>query len=50
MNMSPWFHRGGLHSGGLTPTFYVGGTCVVLRECLVPNYAWNTLKNTVLLF
>ena len=31
MNMSPWFHRGGLHSGGLTPTFYVGGTCVVLR-------------------
>lgn len=31
MNMSPWFHRGGLHSGGLTPTLYVGGTCVVLR-------------------
>ena len=31
MNMSPWFHRGGLHSGGLTPTFYVGGTCVILR-------------------
>ncbi|MDD4716400.1 MAG: AMP-binding protein, partial [Oscillospiraceae bacterium] len=31
MNMTPWFHRGGLHSGGLTPTLYVGGTCVILR-------------------
>lgn len=42
MNMTPWFHRGGLHSGGLTPTFYAGGTVVVLRNynprvCL--NYA-----------
>ncbi len=42
MNMTPWFHRGGLHSGGLTPTFYIGGTAVVLRNynprvCL--NYA-----------
>ena len=32
MNLTPWFHRGGLHSGGLTPTLYVGGTCVVLRQ------------------
>ncbi|MCD7792272.1 MAG: acyl--CoA ligase [Oscillospiraceae bacterium] len=31
MNMTPWFHRGGLHSGGLCPTLYVGGTCVILR-------------------
>lgn len=31
MNMTPWFHRGGLHSGGLTPTLYAGGTCVILR-------------------
>lgn len=31
MNMSPWFHRGGLHSGGPTPTLYVGGEIVVLR-------------------
>ena len=31
MNMTPWFHRGGLHSGGLTPTLYVGGACVILR-------------------
>lgn len=32
MNMTPWFHRGGLHSGGLTPTLYAGGEVVVLRE------------------
>jgi len=32
MNMSPWFHRGGLHSGGPTPTLYVGGEVVVLRQ------------------
>ncbi|ADG07428.1 class I adenylate-forming enzyme family protein [Kyrpidia tusciae] len=31
MNMSPWFHRGGLHSGGPTPTLYVGGEIVILR-------------------
>ena len=31
MNMTPWFHRGGLHSGGLTPTFYVGASLVILR-------------------
>ena len=32
MNMTPWFHRGGLHSGGLTPTLYAGGEVVILRE------------------
>ena len=31
MNMTPWFHRGGLHSGGPTPTLYVGAAMVVLR-------------------
>ncbi len=31
MNMTPWFHRGGLHSGGITPTFYVGAALVILR-------------------
>ncbi|GGA33774.1 class I adenylate-forming enzyme family protein [Paenibacillus physcomitrellae] len=31
MNMSPWFHRGGLYSGGPIPTLYVGGEVVVLR-------------------
>ena len=31
MNMTPWFHRGGLHSGGPNPTLYVGGSLVVMR-------------------
>lgn len=31
MNMTPWFHRGGLHSGGPTPTLYVGASLVILR-------------------
>lgn len=32
MNMTPWFHRGGLYSGGPNPTFYVGGEVVILRK------------------
>ncbi|WP_027724548.1 class I adenylate-forming enzyme family protein [Tuberibacillus calidus] len=32
MNMSPWFHRGGIHSGGPNPTLYVGGEVVILRQ------------------
>ncbi|MDU6279998.1 MAG: class I adenylate-forming enzyme family protein [Cutibacterium acnes] len=32
LNMTPWFHRGGLHSGGPNPTFYVGGSVVPMRE------------------
>ncbi len=32
MNTTPWFHRGGLHSGGLTPTLYAGATSVILRS------------------
>ena len=40
MNMSPWFHRGGLHSGGPCPTLYVGGVVVVLRSF----HPKNTLK------
>jgi long-chain acyl-CoA synthetase len=31
MNMTPWFHRGGLYSGGPNPTFYVGAELVALR-------------------
>ncbi len=31
MNMTPWFHRGGLHSGGICPSFFVGACVVVLR-------------------
>lgn len=32
MNMTPWFHRGGLHSGGPTPTLYAGGCTVIMRS------------------
>ncbi len=31
LNMSPWFHRGGLYSGGPNPVFYVGAGCVPMR-------------------
>ena len=31
MNTTPWFHRGGIHSGGPNPTFYAGGTVVIMR-------------------
>lgn len=31
MNMTPWFHRGGLYSGGPNPTLYIGGEVVALR-------------------
>ncbi len=31
MNMTPWFHRGGLYSGGPNPTLYIGGELVTLR-------------------
>jgi acyl-CoA synthetase (AMP-forming)/AMP-acid ligase II len=31
LNMTPWFHRGGLYSGGPNPVFYVGAESVSLR-------------------
>ncbi len=32
MNLTPWFHRGGLHSAGLCPVLYSGAACVVVRS------------------
>jgi acyl-CoA synthetase (AMP-forming)/AMP-acid ligase II len=32
LNMTPWFHRGGLYSGGPNPVLYVGAECVALRQ------------------
>ena len=32
MNTTPWFHRGGIHSGGPNPTLYAGGTIVIMRN------------------
>ena len=31
LNMTPWFHRGGLYSGGPNPVFYVGARAVPMR-------------------
>ena len=32
MNTTPWFHRGGIHSGGPAPTFFAGGKVVIMRS------------------
>ncbi len=32
LNMTPWFHRGGCHSGGPCPSFYAGASVVVMRK------------------
>lgn len=31
LNMTPWFHRGGLHSAGPSPVFYIGAQTVPMR-------------------
>ena len=31
LNMTPWFHRGGCHSAGPCPVFYVGGAVAAMR-------------------
>lgn len=43
MNMTPWFHRGGIHSGGPCPTFYAGGQVVILRD-FNPRRCLNYVK------
>ena len=32
LNMTPWFHRGGLYSGGPNPVLYVGAASVALAQ------------------
>ena len=32
MNTTPWFHRGGIHSGGPSPTLYIGGALVIMKS------------------
>ena len=32
LNMTPWFHRGGCHSGGVCPVFYAGAAAVIMRS------------------
>ncbi len=42
LNMTPWFHRGGLYSGGPNPVFYVGAEAVSLR-----NFTADAVLNAV---
>lgn len=32
MNTTSWFHRGGIHSGGPSPTFFAGGKVVIMKS------------------
>ncbi len=32
MNLTPWFHRGGVHCGGPTSVLYVGAAMVIMRD------------------
>lgn len=32
MNTTPWFHRGGIHSGGPAPTFFAGGKVIIMKS------------------
>lgn len=32
MNLTPWFHRGGIHSTGPGTIFYLGGSTVIMRS------------------
>ena len=49
MNMTPWFHRGGLYSGGPNPTLYVGGQVVSLKA-FDPNLVLDHVEKYDLTF
>lgn len=49
MNMTPWFHRGGLHSGGPTPTLYAGGEVVILRD-FNPRFCLSMVQEHAITF
>jgi acyl-CoA synthetase (AMP-forming)/AMP-acid ligase II len=49
LNMTPWFHRGGLHSGGPNPAFYVGGKVVPMRS-FDPDLALDYVEQYSLTF
>ena len=44
LNLTPWFHRGGIHIGGPTATLYVGGEVVIMRE-FKPRTALDIIRN-----
>ena len=43
LNLTPWFHRGGCHSGGVCAVFYIGATAIVMRQFL-PKVALEWVK------
>ena len=46
LNMTPWFHRGGCHSGGPCPSFYAGAAVIVMRNFQPQNSLdWVSLYN-----
>lgn len=44
MNTTPWFHRGGIHSGGPAPTLYAGGRIVIMKS-FSPQLALKYAEN-----
>jgi long-chain acyl-CoA synthetase len=49
LNMTPWFHRGGLYSGGPNPVFYVGAEVVPLHH-FDPNLVLDYVEKYHLTF
>lgn len=49
LNMTPWFHRGGVHSGGPCPTFYAGGAVLVMRS-FMPQTALDWVEKYKITF
>ena len=43
LNLSPWFHRGGLHIFGPNPAFYVGAESIALRV-FTPKAALDSME------
>ena len=43
LNMTPWFHRGGVHVGGPCPTFYVGA-CTIISRVFQPKLSLQTIE------
>lgn len=49
LNMSPWFHRGGLYCAGPNPSFYVGSSVVPMRA-FDPNLVLDLVESQGLTF
>ncbi len=49
LNMSPWFHRGGIYCAGPNPSFYVGSSVVPIRA-FDPNQVLDLVESQGLTF